>query len=100
MSYADSAERTEFISGLRALADYLESNSVVPAPKYTATIYVFPPNGSDAERRAAVDAIASLLFTRAATSLGGHYETARFFGPVEYRAVAIPRETTGNPEDC
>jgi hypothetical protein len=98
MTYAESTGRAAFIDGLRKLADLLESNQEVPAPYSTTTVFVFPPDGSDQERRSAIDAIASLLFTQARTTLYGHYEASRFFGPVEYRAVAIPRQESGNPE--
>lgn len=98
MTYANAEERDLFIAGLRDLATFIESNQDVPVPKYTTTVYVFPPNGSDPERRAEVDAAASLLFTEARTTLVGHYEASRFFGPMEYKVVAIPRENLGNSE--
>ena len=41
MNHADSTERAALISGLRALADYLESNPEVPAPAYPA-VHTFP----------------------------------------------------------
>jgi hypothetical protein len=44
MTYADSTERAALIGGLRALADYLESNPEVPAPGYT-DVFIFPPDG-------------------------------------------------------
>ena len=40
MTYADSTERAALISGLRGLADYLESNPEVPAPIYSAVLHV------------------------------------------------------------
>jgi hypothetical protein len=90
MTYADSTERAAFISGLRALADYLESNPAVPAPIYS-TVHTFPPDGDWAAMRADIDAIAAPLGVIAYRTAGGHYVATRSFGPVEYRAVAIPR---------
>ena len=52
MAYATEIERQALISGLRELADFLESNPEVPAPACT-DILVFPPAlptpGSDAK---------------------------------------------------
>jgi|SRR5215469_748632 len=92
MTYAEPAERTELIDGLRACADYLESNPNVPVT-YGATIYAFPPNGECAGMRAEIDAIAVRLGTDTSEAAkGGHYGTTRYFGPVEYRAVAICKQ--------
>ena len=89
VTYSDSTERAAVISGLRGLADYLESTPEVPAPAYPV-IYTFPPDGEWAAMRAEIDAAAALLGVSAHDTPGGHYVAARFFGPVEYRAVAIP----------
>jgi hypothetical protein len=90
MTYANSAERQALISGLRALADFLESNPDVPAPTYT-DVLVFPPFTSDAEKRREIDVIASRIGSPAQTySSYRHYQTSRRFGPIQYRAVAIP----------
>ena len=89
MSYANPEERTALIGGLRALADYLESNPEVPAPCYT-DVYTFPPDRACTEMRAEVDVIADLLGSQARETAGHeHYTTTRSFGPVEYRVVAI-----------
>lgn len=90
MTYADSTERAAFIGGLRALADYLESNPAVPTPNYSP-VHTFPPDGDWAAMRAEIDAIAARLGVIAYLAVGGHYVADRSFGPVEYRAVAIPR---------
>jgi hypothetical protein len=89
MTYANSTERTELIRGLRGLADYLESNPQVPAPIYS-TVYVFPSDDDWAEKCADIEVIAELLGVPAGITGGGHYVVTRSFGPVEYRAVAIP----------
>jgi hypothetical protein len=41
--------------------------------------------------RAEIDATAALLGVTARKTPCGHYVATRSFGPVEYRAVAIPR---------
>ncbi len=92
MTYANATERQALISGLRELAGFLESNPDVPAPAYT-DILVFPPSASDAGKRREVDVIASLIGSGTETfSSHRHYQTSRRFGPVEYRAVAIPAD--------
>jgi hypothetical protein len=98
MTYADSTERAALISGLRGLADYLESNQEVPAPIYS-DVLTFPPHGDWTEMRAEIDAIATRLGVTACETWGSHYVASRYFGPVEYRAVAIPpKADTDNQE--
>jgi hypothetical protein len=89
--YANPEERARVIAGLRDLADFLDQNPQVPAPGYT-DLLVFPPIGSDAEMFAEIDVIAALIDTTAsdADSPGRHYSAVRGFGPVQYRAIAIP----------
>ena len=89
MTHADSTERAALISGFRGLADYLESNPQIPAPAYS-TVHAFPSDDDWAEMRAAIDVIADRLGVIAHLAGGGHYVATRSFGPVEYRAVAIP----------
>jgi hypothetical protein len=92
MSYYPTPEqRAELVAGLRALAEFIESCPDVPAP-WSADVLVFPPSGSNAERRAEIDAIASRIGTEGHFTHGGHYRASRWFGPVEYRAVAIPHD--------
>jgi hypothetical protein len=86
--YASTIERAALIKGLRALADYLESNLEVPAPSYS-DVLTFPPDSDCPGMRAEIDAIAARLSVAAYETGGGHYVAARSFGPVEYRAVAI-----------
>ena len=90
MTYANAAERRDLIDGLRVMASFLTDHPDVPAPRF-ADVMVFP-EGTDPEKRASIDEIASHIgtFTHDATAQGGHYTTSRSFGPVEYRAVAIP----------
>ena len=89
--YANDEQRVRLIAGLRDLADFLNQNPDVPAPS-RADLLVFPPEASDAEMFAEIDTIAVLIGSTAsdADSPRGHYSAVRSFGPVQYRAVAIP----------
>lgn len=95
--YANSGERADVIAGLRDLANFLDRNPQVPTPCQTDMI-VFPPFGSDAEMFAEVNVIAERIGSTAshANSPAGHYSAVRDFGPVQYRAVAIPHSARGN----
>ena len=90
MTFANSTERTLLIRGFRGLADYLESIPEMPALIYS-TVYAFPARGDWARMCADVDVIAGFLRVPAGITSGGHYVAVRAFGPVEFRAVAIPR---------
>ena len=95
MTYASPPQRQALISGLRALAEFLESNPDVPAPEYT-DVLVFPPHASHTENQSEIDMIASLIGSGTEISpVRRHYATSRQFGPVGYRAVAIPADVTG-----
>ena len=89
--YANDEQRIRLIAGLRDLADFLDQNPGVPAP-WEADLLVFPPEASDAEMFAEIDTIAELIGSDASDdgSPSGHYSAVRSFGPVQYRAVAIP----------
>jgi len=91
--YANTIDRERFIAGLRALAEYLESTPDVPAPPHGTTIHVFPLHGSNEEQRAEIDVIAARINAEPCEIVSGHYGVSRFFGPVEYRAVAIDHDT-------
>jgi hypothetical protein len=94
--YGNDEERTRLIVGLRDLADFLNRNPEVPVPRGT-DLLVFPLQGSDAEMFTEIDAIAEQIGVTAsdAGSPAGHYSAVRGFGPVQYRAVAIPNATRG-----
>jgi len=97
MTYANPIQRQELITGLRALADFLESNPEVPAPPFTDML-IFPPHTDDSENRREIDIIASRIGAGTELSYSGrHYLASRRFGPVEYRAVAIPPDETKEP---
>ncbi len=87
----NSEERRRFTVGLRELAAFIDQNPQIPAP-WRADVLVFPAEGTDAEMFAEIDMIAEQIGTIAsdADSPRGHYSAVRDFGPVQYRAVAIP----------
>lgn len=95
--YANTEQRGRLIAGLRRLAEFLESTPEAPAPQY-ADVLIFPPDGSDIQRRAEIDAIAMRIGTETQETIGGHYVAVRRFGPIEYRAVAIPHDNDQNPD--
>jgi hypothetical protein len=86
--------RAQLVTGLRALAEFID----VPAP-WSADVMVFPPNGSDTEKRAEIDAIASRIGSEGHFTHGGHYSASRRFGPVEYRAVTVPRDNENETDN-
>ena len=92
-NYANASQRSQLVAGLRDLAEYLESNPDVPAPWNETTVYVFPPDGSNEGRRAEIDVIATHVGSQPCEFTPGHYVVSRYFGPVEYRAIAIDRDT-------
>jgi hypothetical protein len=95
--HTDPGERAGLITGLLDLAIFLEANPDVPTP-FGADVLVFPPDGTNAEIRAEIDAIAARIGGQAHTTVSGHYTVSRWFGPVEYRAVAIPRDNDTEEE--
>lgn len=84
--YANDEKRVRFIAGLRDLADFLDQNPEVPAPWGTAEMF------------AEIDTIAELIGSIAsdADSPRWHYSAVRSFGPMQYRAVAIPHSARHN----
>jgi hypothetical protein len=91
MTYADPMRRCDLITGLHALANFLEDGPQVPAP-YNVDVLVFPTDASDDEGRAEIDRIAGLIGVNVhdGTAEHDHYTASRIFGPVEYRAIFIP----------
>ena len=89
--YANDEQRVRLIAGLQDLTVFLDQNPDVPAPS-RADLLIFPPEASDAEMFAEIDTIVELIGSTASDtdSPRGHYSAVRDFGPVQYRAVAIP----------
>ncbi|QKG22677.1 hypothetical protein [Actinomadura verrucosospora] len=88
----DLFARHQVITGLRALADFLETNPAVPVPEYGETFDVFPRDCDDDCSAALVDDVAALLKVQADDDrpIGGHYSASRSFGRITYRIVHIP----------
>jgi hypothetical protein len=88
--FTDTDRRTAVISGLRDLADFLDTNPDVPAPGGPISISYYPL-GADEEIRAQVDHVARLLGSDvdAHELTLGHYSTGITFGIAEYRAVGL-----------
>jgi hypothetical protein len=84
-------ERAGVIQGLRELADELARHPDVPVSDITQISYCVIGD-SDAAERAEIDQIAKALNRTAEYSTCGHYIVSRRFGPVEYRAFAIPAQ--------
>lgn len=83
--------RQAVIDGLRSLADFLTENPDLPIDgshgfQYSVSAFF----DTEAERRAEVERIAALLGVTPVDD--DHYVANRFFGPIEYRTVAIPEE--------
>ena len=98
--YANDEERVRLIAGLRDLAEFLDQNPQVPAPSH-ADLFVFSPKGSDAEMFTEIDVIAEQIgVTASADDPAGHYRAVRDFGPVQYRAVAIPNRARNKNEEA
>ncbi|WP_113705346.1 hypothetical protein [Nonomuraea lactucae] len=85
-------DRTDLITGLRKLADFLTAHPEIPVHLPHVTLNQFPARGSDAEMCAEVDKIAALLGAEISkpTNSYGHYSTGLSFGPVRYSFTAIP----------
>lgn len=90
----DLFARHQIITGLRALADFLEANPAVPVNEYGATFHVPIRAGDDASAAALVDDTAALLGVNAEhdTARGGHYIATRTFGRIAYTVFHIPEQ--------
>jgi hypothetical protein len=88
----DLFARHQTITGLRALADFLENNPAVPVDEYGQDYTLYTHTLGDTCGLAEVDRIAALLAetVRDDTPRGGHYWVAKTFGRVTYRALHIP----------
>lgn len=88
----DLFARHQTITGLRALADLLETNPAVPVEEYGTSYTVWIDAATDDQGRAHIARIAALLGADVEDrlALGGHCTTLRAFGRVRYSAVYIP----------
>lgn len=98
--FTTGSDRAALIQGLIDLAAFIETHPDVPIGSYegiTASLdlMVFP-QGTMSERCHDVDAIAALIGEAAVTPPRLHnYVTERHFGPVTYKAVAVPPSVDG-----
>jgi hypothetical protein len=90
----DLTTRTKVITGLRQLADYLDTHPDLPVARYGWDCHVYTDQTSDTDARAEVDTIAAVLGVNVddRTSQRGHYTAARTFGLVTYEAVHVPAQ--------
>jgi hypothetical protein len=88
----DLFARNQTVAGLRALADFFETNPAVPVREYGGEYTVFARADTDAAERAEIDQIAEALgeVTRDETGSGGHYRVSKTFGRITYTAIHIP----------
>lgn len=89
MTAPDDARRA-FVAGLRELATFIETHPDLPLPSSAASEVGPYPTGTDAERREVIERAAHVLDVEPVHRGGGHYVAVRTFGPVAYRAVAVP----------
>jgi len=92
----DLFARTQTVTGLRALADLLEANPVVPVREFGSEYLVFARAATDAVERAEIDRIATALGEAVTdnTGGGGHYQVSKTFGRITYTAVHVPERRT------
>ena len=89
MSSTDTGKRTEFIDGLRQLADFLAANPNLPVPGTGTEIIV---TVSDAEDGGITEILElSIVLAAPFAERGGFYRTARKFGPLIYLGVSQTR---------
>ncbi|WP_067466227.1 hypothetical protein [Actinomadura macra] len=88
----DLDARHQTITGLRALADFLETTPAVPVNKHGHDLLVCVRTGDDTSAAALVDQVAALLGVEVADERdnGGHYTATRTFGRISYSIVHIP----------
>jgi hypothetical protein len=89
----DLFARHQTVAGLRALADFLETNPAVPVREYGYEYTVFANDHTDAAERAEIDRIAATLGETVCdeTGRGGHYRVLKTFGRITYTAVHVPK---------
>lgn len=96
MATLDRDDRAAWIDGLLSLACFLEAHPELSGPEayFKQAITVFP-DGTDDEKRAAVDAAAAVLGVEASDpNATGHYKAVRWFGPLGLEFLAISRAAT------
>ena len=90
MFSSDPAARQHFITGLRALADYLQARPDMPVPHYGATIHICASDAEDGGQDE-IRHMAQCLDAPVSTGTDGSVETRKTFGSVTYLAFAMTR---------
>jgi len=86
----DPGTRQALISGLRELAEFLDSHPAVPVPRYGTEIYLSAASTDDGGCAQVAQFARQLgIPVPEGISYSGHYEAVRSFGPVGYRMLAI-----------
>jgi hypothetical protein len=91
-TFPGQAPRADIITGLRRLADYLDTHAEIPVAPYGWDLLVSTHTSDDPGGKAEIDRIAALLDVpvRDETDAGGHCNATRAFGPITYTAFHIP----------
>jgi hypothetical protein len=91
-TFPGQAPRADIISGLRQLADYLDTQPQIPVAPYGWDLLISTHTSDDSGGKAEIDRIAALLGVPVhdETDAGGHYNATRAFGPISYVAFHIP----------
>jgi len=94
----DPQRRSEFINGLRQLADYLDANPRLPVPAHETDILVIASDAEDG----GITEILELSIELAApfAERNGFYRTTRKFGPVAYKGVSQSRAALAQYRAC
>jgi hypothetical protein len=90
MFSTDPDDRHDFITGLRALADYLEARPGMPVSHYGATINVAAPDVEDGGR-AEIYHLSGCLGAPVSETGDGTLATCKTFGSLTYRAFAMTK---------
>ncbi|MCC4322404.1 hypothetical protein [Streptomyces malaysiensis] len=86
-----TGDRSTFIAGLRALADFMADNPDVLVPHHPSVGVCVKAADTDARRAGAASA-AELLGVPLEDLGEGYYSARREFGPVTYYVAAVPPE--------
>ena len=88
----DLFARHQTVTGLRALADFLETNPAIPVREYGCDYLVFARADTDAAEQTEIDRIATALGEAVTddTGHGGHYRVSKTFRRITYSAVHVP----------
>jgi hypothetical protein len=91
----DFFERTQIITGLRHLADFLAAHPDVPVPRYGWEMSFFPDGAGDAIERADIDRVAAVLNDFGGRRIddsgnGGHDKALITFGRITYQVIRVP----------